>query len=394
LAGSIVQQSLTGRENNWRATGGLDGRWHSGRLSGTADAGLTREHAVFADTAPPFGGSYNDDVNATTINASAGATADLSVASVSVGAEARVLTVESTELAPGSPTSQQFEGAWSSVRTAHLSLPADIDFVAEGSARVDWDSLLRGASFSPRLSATLSRGPVAMTASVGSAYSPPSLADEFFQEGVLVRPNPNLQPERVHADVSTRIVVRDVMAGPFRLGASASAYRADVDGMILWAPDYRFVWSPSNFDVHRDGWDLGAQAALPRAGVDLQASLSQTNVLYTGPVLSGQVVYRPRTTASVNAGITRGRVRFDINNRYVGERRTAAGSSLNLLDPYWLTDAKVTVPFTRGAWSFSTIVGLENALNRNAAMLVDYPFPTRTWTVTLRTKRAGPWSTR
>jgi outer membrane cobalamin receptor len=394
LAGSIVQQSLTGRENNWRATGGVDGHWHSGLLSGSASTSFTSEHAVFVDTAPPFGGTYDDVVNATTLGASTDATAALGVASVSVGGETRMLNVESSELEPGAPHSQHFVGVWSNVRTRHLSLPADIDFVAEASAREDWDSLLPGSSFSPRVSVTFSRGPLAMTTSAGSAYSPPSLADEFFQEGVLVRPNPNLQPERVHADLSTRLVVRDVVAGPFRLGASAAAYRADIDGMILWTPDYRFVWSPSNFDVHRSGWDLGAQAALPRAGVDAQATLSQTNVLYTGPILSGQVVYRPRTTASINAGITRSRVRFDLTNRYVGERRTVAGSSLNLLDPYWLTDAKVTVPFTSGMWSFDTILGLENAFNRNAAMLVDYPFPARTWTITFRMKRTGPWSAR
>ena len=233
-----------------------------------------------------------------------------------------------------------------------------------------------------------------MTTSVGSAYSPPSLADEFFQEGVLVRPNPNLQPERVHGDLSARIAAHDVRVGPFSVGASAAVYRADVDGMILWTPDYRFVWSPSNFDVHRSGWDLGAQAALTRIGVDVQGTISRANVDYTGPVLSGQVVYRPRTTGNITAGVTQGRVRLEVSSRYVGERRTAAGSSLNLLPPYWLTDAKVTVPLTRGAWNFDAIVGVENALDRNAAMLVDYPFPGRTWTATVRMRRSGPWSNR
>ena len=50
---------------------------------------------------------------------------------------------------------------------------------------------------------------------------------------------------------------------PVRLGASV--FRGDIDGMIAWAPDYRFVWSPRNVDVRRRG--VEASAGIESGGV-------------------------------------------------------------------------------------------------------------------------------
>jgi outer membrane cobalamin receptor len=165
----------------------------------------------------------------------------------------------------------------------------------------------------------------------------------------------------------------------------ATAYRADIDGMILWLPDYRFVWSPSNNDVRRAGWELSARADLDRASV--QGTLNRADVSYAGPVLGGQIAYRPRTTGSVSATIGSRAAHLEIVTRYVGARRTVPGSDLNLLDPYWLTDLRLGSGWTHRLWAADATVGLENLLNRPAAMLVDYPFPSRSWTLGLRVRR-------
>jgi hypothetical protein len=81
--------------------------------------------------------------------------------------------------------------------------------------------------------------------------------------------------------------------------------------------------------------------------------------------------------------------RLEITNQYVGERRTVPGSGLNVLDPYWRTDARLTSSRPWGAWQLDGTLGVENLFDRSAAMLVDYPFPSRSWTVALRIRRAG-----
>jgi hypothetical protein len=157
--------------------------------------------------------------------------------------------------------------------------------------------------------------------------------------------------------------------------------------MILWMPDFQFVWSPSNFDVTRSGWELGGLLASPASRVDVRGSFARSDVRYRGSVLSGQVVYRPRNTATLTAGYTPGPVRLQATSRYVGARRTVPGSALNALDPYWRTDVSVSYAHRLRDWIADASVGVDNAFDQQAAMLVDYPFPGRAWSVSLRLSR-------
>jgi hypothetical protein len=75
-----------------------------------------------------------------------------------------------------------------------------------------------------------------------------------------------------------------------------------------------------------------------------------------------------------------------MQTRYVGSRRTVAGSALNSLDPYWLSAATIARRFPGTTWLDMTL-GVENLFNRSASMLADYPFPGRAWTVAFRTRR-------
>lgn len=389
LPGSIVQPSLTGREGQVREDADVDGSWRHGIVSWSGATNLTHERVTYIDPSPPFGTAYDDTVDATTFDASGNVVVGSDALSASLGGEARGLDISATMLAPGAPTWQRLLGAFGNL---HRSQPlGDGETVAglDLSARVDESSLFDGITTSPRIETSLSRGIVVASASLGAGYTPPSLADQFFHEGVLVQPNPNLKPERTSADLEGRLAIHDAVAGPFVLSGEGSVYRANIDGMILWLPDFRFVWSPSNFDVHRSGWELNGAAALQRAGLDLQGTLSHTDVAYTGPVLSGQVAYRPRTTASITSGINLHMTRLEITDQYVGERRTVAGSGLNVLDPYWRTDARLTSSRPWGSWQLDGTLGVENLFDRQAAMLVDYPFPSRTWMVSLRIRRAG-----
>lgn len=58
-----------------------------------------------------------------------------------------------------------------------------------------------------------------------------------------------------------------------------------------------------------------------------------------------------------------------------------------MLDPYWRTDVKLSYTRRVQRWRLNTSLGVDNALDQSAAMLVDYPFPSRAWSVSVRLQR-------
>ena len=391
LAGSIVQPSLTGRDDEHHASSTLDLSSALGRLAFDGSASIARDRAHFADPTPPFGSAYDDVLDATEARAATSATAARSFdgatsATLTLGADARHLDVSATSLASSAPRSQRILGGYANLRAAR-----ELGAVAVSATltdRVDDDDLLAATMSSPRASVQLADGAASLSASIGNGYSPPSLADQFFHEGVLVEANPSLAPERTRGETEVRAALRDVSLGALTLSGDAAVYRANVDGMILWSPDFRFIWSPVNVDVRRSGWQVGARLGVPSAsGFSVSGSLDHTDVTYTGGARTGQVIYRPRVTARFAGSTARSFGRLDVETRYVGARRTVAGTDLNALDPYWLTDVHVAVPIAHPAWRFEAAVGVDNVFDRPASMLVDYPFGGRRWTVGLRTSR-------
>jgi vitamin B12 transporter len=388
MAGSIVQPSLTGRQSQERISGGFDSRGQHGIVSWTALGDVSHDRATFVDTAPPFGGRFDDTVRASGASGSLSSSIGDDGRSASIGVDLQTLDVASTMLAPGAPHWQRTVGTWGRARVARQATHALL-LDGELSGRVDNTSLVDGSNFSPRIALGATMPVVTVSASLGAGYAPPSLSDQFFHEGVQVRPNPSLEPERTRHDLEARIAIHEQTIAGVQLSGDAAAYRADVDGMILWMPDFRYVWSPSNFDVARSGWELGGRASWPVARLDAQASVARSDVTYRGPVLSGQVAYRPRTSANFTAGFTPGAIRVESTTRYVGARRTVPGSELNLLDPYWRTDVKIAYARRVGTWRVDTSIGVDNVLDQPATMLVDYPFPSRAWSVSVRLDRNG-----
>jgi outer membrane cobalamin receptor len=385
IAGSIVQPSSTGREGQFRRGAALDAAWRRNALAWTFTSSATRERETFVDPAPPFGSTYDDTVTATGLVASSVISVGRPTRSAAIGGEARSTDVSSTMLATTAPHWQRVVGAFGNVHAEHQRDSSATRLAVDAAARLDRSSLDGATMLSPRVTASAARGVVTASASLGSAYAPPSLADQFFHEGVLVRPNPDLRAERTRNDVEARVGVHELAGAHARFSFDAAAYRSDIDGMILWLPDYRFVWSPSNNDVRRAGWELSARGDIDLLSV--QGTLNRADVRYAGPVLAGQVAYRPRTTGSMSAGFGPRVAHLEIVTRYVGERRSVPGSDLNVLEPYRLTDLGLSSSWTYRRWAADGTLGIDNLLNQPAAMLVDYPFPSRSWTLGLRVRR-------
>jgi outer membrane cobalamin receptor len=360
------------------------------RVMGTAAATVTagprwsvsldgqRQEVRFADPAPPAGSPYAE----TTVARGAGSAVTVSdsagVLAVEGGIEGRLLDISSSTLVEGAPADQRSLGAWFAA-TGRTGVGEGWSASVSGALRVDGHTALSGAELSPRLAASLSGDRWTLRASVGSGFSPPSPADQYFQEGVLVRPNPALEPERVKGEVVLGADLELLTTRSLSIDGTLDLYRADVEDMILWFPDHRFVWSPDNFDVRRRGWEAGVDLAVAPARSRLRIAAARSSVEYATGFLTGQVAYRPEWTANVSLASSLSSWSGELSGRYVGTRRTVPGSALNALGPYWLWDIRTGLLWRLAGWAMEGRLSVLNVLGAEAAMIPDYPLPGRAW---------------
>ncbi len=223
------------------------------------------------------------------------------------------------------------------------------------------------------------RGPLSLQITQRSAFSPPSLGDQYFREGVAVAPNPDLGPERVPSEWEAGIA----FAGGRTIGLSGglNAFRGDIDGMIVWQPDFRFVWSPRNVDVRRDGLEawFGADATLRGGGaLKLKAEYSLIRVTYDRddpePV---QILYRPRHTAAVRADVELGHWSVGGSAHYLGARFPVP-SPVNELPGFWSIDLAVRRSWRWAGGRVRTGLRIDRLLDQTDALIFGFPQPGRT----------------
>ncbi|MGH7657319.1 MAG: TonB-dependent receptor, partial [Gemmatimonadales bacterium] len=206
---------------------------------------------------------------------------------------------------------------------AGLSWQATLSRDGDGSislapvVRLDWWTGRDRPAASARLDLAWSLGGgTTLTLGGGNGVTPPVLSDLFFREGVGVRVNPDLQPERVRWEVEAGAAHRGAFRGiPFE--ASARAFYGRVDNMIIWSPDFRFVWSPRNFDVKRKGTEATLRIE-PSPELEFGFSGSWSAVTH---VPSGtQAQYRPQVATSARLAWSPGAWRADARWHRVGTR--------------------------------------------------------------------------
>ncbi len=388
LPGSITAPDCCARDGDTRVAGGLSAHDDRSLIAWSIAADADHERTRYVDTEPSIPPAYDDRAATTGVIGAATATIGGPAASVTSGIEVRSLSIGATVLGTGAPSVERDDAGWIQARASH-ALGAELTGAFDGALRVEWNSIVHATVASPRIGLSIGHAPLLLSLSGGQSYNPPSLADQYFREGVTVRPNPDLHPERVRDEIEARLTVRDVAVGQARLSGEAAVYRADIDGMILWFPNFQFVWSPDNYDVHRSGWDTSTQLTFPKLGLFARATVGAVSVDYAGPVLGGQVAYQPRLTGSISTGISRGRVTASLTTLYVGDRRTVEGSSLNSLAPYWIANTQATIRIASGPWPLDALLGVDDLLDARAALLFDYPYPGRTLRVGLRIRHAS-----
>jgi iron complex outermembrane receptor protein len=343
---------------------------------------LQWQRAEYEDPEPPFGQAYRELARVAQREFGLAGWHRIGPTVARLGGELRRKQIRADALTHPS-TNVHEAGLWAQVEIDQVIGVESVARVALG-LRADRHDLLDGARFSPSLSASYETRGTRIEVSFRDAFAPPGLADLFFQEGVLVRPNPELRPERVRSEVAATLETR-IQLGRSRIQTRLAAYEGDIDDMILWFPDFQFVWSPNNVDVSRRGMEVGSTVELPFLGQEhrLSGQAAWTQVEYGGSVLHGQVAYRPVFSANAEGRFDLPFGNLTLSANHVGTRRSVPGSDLNSLSPYTIVNLGWSSPVGMGWVSGRIELVFSNILDERAALLVDYPLPSRGWSTRL-----------
>jgi iron complex outermembrane receptor protein len=244
-------------------------------------------------------------------------------------------------------------------------------------ARLDHDGLGDTWRATHELTLRADLGPTALHARHASAFRPPTFGDQFFREGVLVQPNPDLRAEHVPSELGLGVTVEGRLGPGIGGRLAVEAFSADVKDMIIWAPDFRFVWSPRNFDVKRRGLDVGTELAFRRAALVLRGAYSLAHTTYDRPGSDTvQVMYRPRHSGSVAATWRPGSWRMEVSTRYTGVRYPVP-APVNALEPYWTVDLRLRRTFQAGNWQLTPALAIERLFDNEDSLIFGYPEPGR-----------------
>lgn len=350
-----------------------------------AIAGIGWHRLRYDDPAPPFGPAYHDTtrVRDATLRFEAERTnGDRLSRAIAIGVETRHVALESTSLEPRRVTRlDPALFARGSVELPAHALTPRLS-VAARADRWEEDWIL---SHEVALAATASR----VTAGLAqrSAFNPPAASDQFFAAGFAIAPNAALRPERVRSELEVTLTTAFELRR-VSIAAGASAFRGDIDDVIVWAPDFRFVWSPRNRDVKRTGGEAWLRAR-PARDVELGAWGALTRVTYDwdGDADTVQIVYRPRYSGGVSAEWRPGSWSLGADALYTGLRYATPGHA-NPLPGYWDIRLAAGRRWERGPLRLDAALRVDRLLDNTDSFVHGYAEPGRRISLEVRVHAA------
>lgn len=371
---------------SWRRVG------PGGQVRMAADA--ARHATRVRDPAPPAGLPYDDTATIESLGLRIEAERPSSTGGDRAGGfrwggglELRSQRIEAGQLQGGAPTRRSYFGTF-----IHGDLTTALGgHVAALSARLRADRDPTTDDWVLNRSITLSVTRTGWTAHLAnrSSYSPPTLGDQYFRDAIGVEPNPDLAAERVPSEWEAG--ARAELGGRDPEGSVAVVvYRGDVRDMIVWAPDFRFVWSPRNVDVKRLGVESRAGIRALGGRLRVNASHTYTRVTYDRPGRADtvQVLYRPRHTASLGAGWHGVGWTVTATGRYTGVRYPVP-SPVNALDPFWVLSAGASADLPVGRWTATVSLRADRLLDERSSLIFGFPDPGRRLRLALELRPAS-----
>lgn len=389
IPGKSFSPSDSAREEEGRTRGTVGWTREGARSEASLAGYLVRERLRIQDPAPSLGPAYDDRTRMTEEGVRGRLERRLGGGDARLGAGAELTrrTVRASALSVERATRLD-AGGW-----------------IRGEADLDGDGPLPGLAATLRLDRSGATGrwypthDVTLRSDLGafslhlshrSAFTPPTLGDELFRDGVAVQPNPGLRAERVPGEVETGVSWGGRL-GPVRVDLGADAYRGSVRDMIVWAPDFRFVWSPRNVDAVRSGAELTGSVDVAPAGLHVDGSFSRARLVYdrSDGKRAVQVAYRPRHTGAFHARWEGSGFRAELDGRFLGQRTTDP-SAANLLPAFWTFDLLLGRRWRWSGWLLQADVRIDRLLDRRNSFIFAYPEPGRTLRLALSLAAPSP----
>ncbi|HEV2150531.1 MAG TPA: TonB-dependent receptor, partial [Longimicrobiaceae bacterium] len=387
LPGKGYAPSVRARQELDRTRGSLAWRRSEAAYSVGASLSAVAQAVRYADPAPPFGLPYDETTRVRSLELRTGAEripASRWLRGYGAGAEGLVQHVNSGSLGEHAPRTRTDVGAFAHA-TAGVELgPRDLELTAN--LRADRDDVAGRWYPSHSLAGRYGAGPLTVHLAHRSGFSPPSLGDQFFREGVAVAPNPDLQPERIPSEWEAGAALSRSAPG-LSLDVGARAFTGDVKGMIVWLPDFRFVWSPRNTDVKRRGAEAWIAAAWPDRALRVTGSYALAAVTYDREGDPVQVAYRPRHSAQLRAEWTPGPWRAAAGALLTGTRYPGP-AAVNALPRFWTVDLDLAREWRAGPAALAAALHVDRLLDEKESLIFGFPEAGRRIRLELRARRA------
>lgn len=391
IPGQAFAPSPEARQELDRGRGSLAWRRTTASTSISTSLSGAAQTVRYADPAPPFGLAYDDRARVRSLHLRTETERSIAgswLRGFGGGFEIGSQRVDAGSLSDAAPRTRTDGGAFAHAAAGRSVGGFDLTLTLEG--RVDRDGVADEWYGSRAATLRGTAGGFSVQLANRSAFSPPTLGDQFFREGVAVAPNPDLRPERVPNEWELGAGWTGAAAG-VDVALGAAAYRGDVRGMIVWAPDFRFVWSPRNTDVKRRGMEAWAEVGIAPLDLALSGAYTRHAVTYDRPGGGDdgvQLAYRPRHAGQLRAAWTPGPWRAEAAARYTGGRNPTP-SPANALPGFWSVEAGLARDWRAGAWALTTAIHADRLFDEKESLIFGYPEPGRRLRVDVRVRRAG-----
>ncbi|MCD8303120.1 MAG: TonB-dependent receptor [Prevotellaceae bacterium] len=229
-----------------------------------------------------------------------------------------------------------------------------------------------------------------LKASIARNYRYPTMSDLYFQPGG----NPDLQPERGFSyDGGVEMQIRKPR---YSLHINASAFDSHITDWILWTPNAKGYWQPSNVKkVHNYGLEAEAEAEI-MMGKEWSLLL-RGNYAYTPSINKGrktnsndasygkQLCYVPKTSANVSATLKWRSWSVAYTWTHYSERYTTTSNEPDYitgrLKPYYMSDVTLEKQFQWRVLHASIKGAINNLLNTEYVTVLSHPMAGRNFEI-------------
>lgn len=252
-------------------------------------------------------------------------------------------------------------------------------------------STLHPSPFTPHSSPFM----LVLKASVARNYRYPSMDDLYFKPGG----NPNLRPEKGFTyDGGLEF---SVTKKRYTLKGNLSAFDSHISDWILWTPNAKGYWQPSNLKkVHNYGTEMMAAAEV-RMKHQWRLSLSG-NYAYTPSINKSehvdgndasygkQLVYVPRHSANLSGGLSWRTWTLRYQWTHYSERFTTTSNEVSYitgrLRPYYMNDVSLEKTFQWRHFHASVKAVVNNLFDSEYVTVLSRPMAGRNFEVFLEIK--------